>query len=890
MLKNTICVTIFILINFFSYSQSILGTINDNEQNPIEYSYVLIKDSDSTSVKEYTIAREGKFKIDLKKEYLKTIIEIQANGYLTATEIIENPDKDKQYNFSFVLQRDSINYTLNEVIIVAEKKPLTVKKDTVSYNVDSYRDGSERKIEDIIKKLPGIEVDNNTGTIKYKGKPIENVTLDGDNLFGHNYTLGTKNINVDMVEEIEAIENYSENPLLKGIEKGDKVSLNLKLKENKISFSGNVDLGAGVSERGNGVFDINANLLGITKSYKSFATTSYNDVGVNRSPFNYFGFNQNREQYVDRRFVARKIIPETIFVNRLDEERINNNKQYFANYNAMFKLNDRLSVKTNLYFVKDNIISHQFVENRNILNNEAFITTDNTSINKKPKQYRGDLEMKYNSGENSLLEYRLSVRQEAIQTPSKVVSNNSNNFSSLLDSEDFYLNQKVVFTKKISENKAFQFSAFQSSNNIPQTLKINPSVLYPENFSTDTQDVRHSKNSLEVLSTLLGSTSNKNKYTLSIGGYSNKNKLNTKLFSENPATLFTQVNSTTNLEYLKQAVNSGGAYHFNIHKWEFSPSYSLMVLNQEIFNVENSSKLAATNFLLSPNFNIKYKLNDVSSFLGSVNYNRSSMAENYLYQNEILINNRISLSSIPSLELQEVLSYGLTYLHNDIYNLLDLSLETSYQNYKGNFFTDFTISENTTRINYFYLPQGNDNLNFNFYVMKYIRFLESTIKLRSNYSISRYKNIVNDSELRNNKSQFFNTELNFKTALMFFINFENTIGLSRSTSQSDNQNEFINESLNNVFKVILKPSKKWWIQLSTEYFLPSLDEKSENYTFMDATVRYRPNNKKIEFSLIAKNLFNETNFEQIQTSDFSTNIYRTNILPRYCLLSLTYDF
>lgn len=100
MLKNTICVSIFILINFFSYSQSILGTINDNEQNPIEYSYVLIKDSDSTSVKEYTIAREGKFKIDLKKEYLKTIIEIQANGYLTATEIIENPDKDKQYNWS----------------------------------------------------------------------------------------------------------------------------------------------------------------------------------------------------------------------------------------------------------------------------------------------------------------------------------------------------------------------------------------------------------------------------------------------------------------------------------------------------------------------------------------------------------------------------------------------------------------------------------------------------------------------------------------------------------------------------------------------------------------------------------------------------------------------
>ena len=239
---------IFLSILFYSpligNSQTILGTITDTELNSLDYSYVSIKDFDNINVKEYLIARKGKYEIDLKEEYLKIVVEIQSSGYITATKIIENLQKKKTYNFNFVLKKDTItNQLLDEVIIIAKRKPFKIKKDTVSYNVNSYRNGSERKIEDIIKKLPGIEVDKNTGVIKYKGKPIESVTLDGDNLFGHNYTLGTKNINVDMVSQIEAIENYSENPLLKGIEKGDKVSLNLKFRICQPKGKGKVQIG-----------------------------------------------------------------------------------------------------------------------------------------------------------------------------------------------------------------------------------------------------------------------------------------------------------------------------------------------------------------------------------------------------------------------------------------------------------------------------------------------------------------------------------------------------------------------------------------------------------------------------------------------------------------------
>ena len=173
---------------------------------------------------------------------------------------------------------------------------------------------------------------------------------------------------------------------------------------------------------------------------------------------------------------------------------------------------------------------------------------------------------------------------------------------------------------------------------------------------------------------------------------------------------------------------------------------------------------------------------------------------------------------------------------------------------------------------------------------KYIPFLASTIKLSSNYSISKYKNILNNSELRNNKSQFLNTKIFIKTAFDGFINFENILNLSKSISASEDSNQFTNRSLNNSFKIILKPAKKWFVLLSWDYFLPDTEDNLKKYNFLDTTLRYKPRNKKFEFNITAKNILDENNFEQIQTSDFSTNIFRTNILPRYFMINMMFNF
>ncbi len=872
-----------ILINVsFSHSQILNGLVEDTSGQPISGAFLIIKETEKNNdVSEYTLTQNGKFSLTLRKVYKSIYITIKANGYYEYSLLIDNPIKKKTYNLSIVLTKNEITQ-LKEVIVKAKIKGYTIKKDTIKYDVKSYLNGSERKIEEVIKKLPGIDVNEQSGEIKYKGKSIETVLLEGDNLFGYNYTLGTKNINIDMVEQVQAIDNYSENPILKGIENDGKVVLNLSLKKGRVDFSGNIDIGLGNIENGKAAYNLNNNLLGITKSYKSFATISYNNVGINQTPFDYFGFNFNVEQLKEQDYFAEKIIPETQFSNLLDDKRTNINNQLFGNYNSIFKLNKKISIKTNLYYLQDKINTNQLFENQYQINNENFTTTDNTFITKKPQQYRGDLQVKYNTSKTSLLDYNMRVKKEIIETPTQIIQNQSIELFSSLKTEDFYFKQDLLWTKKISDKKALQLSLFHSFNNLPQAYSITPS-LFNENTVIDRQESNFKKTTIEGKAVYLGS-GKRDKYSFTLGSNLSDSPFSSSLFNSE------ETISKNNFDYTYKSIFTRGVYNFNRGNWKISPSYSYSLINQNLNdNIENN-KIEATNYIFEPALKLKYLLNSISFLTLNVGYNQNTNTEEFFFLNQVLINNRTTITNIPSLDIRKRQRYSLLYFNNDLYKQFQLNANVSYQKSTGNYFTNFSITENTTQIEYFFLPQDNSIWNMNMRVSKYLPFLKSTIKLSSNYSISNLKNIVNNSALRNIKSQFLSNEVFWKTAFNILVNLENAFTWQYSVSKSENQQSFINTALQNNFKIIVKPSKKWFLILSCEYYLPEIDKKNKNFMFLDATLRYRPKSKKWEASLVLRNLTNEENFEQIQTSDISTTIFRNNLLRRYFLLNLTWNF
>lgn len=878
-----------VLLLFFPllvFSQTIKGKIVNSNGEAILSANIIIKDSVNREIpKEFTIVRNGQYSITLKNNYKKVVLEISSNGYQKDFYELEDTIKDKIYIHNFELVKDKIS-ELKEVVIVSEKKAFVIKKDTVSYNVSAYKDGSERKIQDIIKKLPGIEVNEKSGEIKYKGRSVETVKLEGDDLFGSNYSLGTKNINVDMVEQVQAIENYSDNPLLKGIESGDKVALNLKLKKGKIDFSGNIDFGSGLFEENKLTYNDGANVLAISKNFKSFGTLSYNNVGQNNTPYDYFSYNQSVEQIKENNFYAKKIISESLFTSSLDDNRANINNQYFGNYNNIFKIGKKVSLKTNIYYLNDKIISTQNATTINYIDNENITTSDKLNIEKKPTLYKGDLELKVNTSNKSLLEYKLNIFQENITTPTLGIKNNNINFQTDLSSKNFYLKNNLLFTQKLSENKALQLSLIQSTNSTPQEFLINPSILN-STTSKDKQISNFKKNYLFAYASLLGS-SKKTRYNITIGGIINSNPFNALLTNINSQTIIN--NSQNDITFNQKSLYLSNSISVLLGNIKITPSFKINLLSQNLLNNLGSTISQKENITFEPNLSFKYKVNEISAIISSINYNVNPLSEEHSFSNPILVNNRISQTNIPSLELQKVLNFNAFYIINNLYKQFQLNVGLNYNQNKGNFFSNVDIQNNNTFVNYFYLNENSNNLNFNFLIEKYLPNLESTIRFKSNYAISNYKNIVNNSELRNNENKLFSSEIFMKTAFDVIINFENVFQYNQNISQSNNNQNLKNSLINNTFKIIIKPSKKWFVLFSSDYFIPNTTNKNEDYLFLDTTLRYKPKNKIFDFSLVAKNILNKNTFTQIQTSDYYVSTFQNNLLSRYVMMNITYNF
>lgn len=193
--------------------------------------------------------------------------------------------------------------SIEEVVIQGKRKPTTTKKDTLIYHAENFIDQTDKTVEDLLKKLPGITVNDN-GSIEYKGKTVAAVMLDGSDLFKSNYTIGTRSINPNIIDQVQAIEHWSDNPILKGLNAENKVALNLKLKKNKASFSSNLNAETDFVDR----YNLGAYALLVSSGIKTFGTTNANNTGVNKSPTNYSTNNLGLDDYLNMKLQSPEII------------------------------------------------------------------------------------------------------------------------------------------------------------------------------------------------------------------------------------------------------------------------------------------------------------------------------------------------------------------------------------------------------------------------------------------------------------------------------------------------------------------------------------------------------------------------------------------------------
>lgn len=877
-------VVTFFLFSFSSsqlHAQHLRGTITDDQDHPIGGINVLIKKSPTDQqVFKYAISDDnGYYSISLNSTIDQFFVEFKSFVYETKIiEINTLSQKPDPYILNIKLEKSSTE--LEEVIVKSEKRSITVKNDTTSYDLSKFKDGTEKVIEDLIKKLPGIKVKEN-GTITFKGKDVESLLLDGDDLFDSNYTIGTKNIDVDMVDGLSAIENYNKNPLLNGIANTEAVALNLQLKTGKTDFSNTTNLALGIESK----TDINTNLLGVAKKHKSFSTASFNNIGKEYSPYNSFSQMGSMEDAKEQDLQTSKIIQDGNFTSNVSEERSRIGNNFFTSVNSIINLSEKLKGKINLDYKKDKL-------EQSITNHTEYLGVHNSSdifqresLEKKPDLFNIKLDLDYKLSEKELLESKTKFKNQGSNTFFNLTLNDSFQ-ESRTDQKNTQLRQLFNFTKRLNAQCALTSELLANRSESSQNLLVSPDFRF-----SDSLDIPNSKQTVDIDKTNLHFNTfylqNGQDFNLKLGtGF---NYIQTDLFSLLADGQITTRYSSNNLRHTRMYPWVEADFYYKWNKWSFRPGFQTTYLSQELKNRNGVAEDRKDNgFQFLPKLSVTHSFSKIASITFRGHYIEKMPTENRLFEDVIFTSNRTAQKNLATLVPLKSYDFDLSYNYNDFFNLFQFRAGMKYSINKNNYFDSIDIDSLFIVSSHKLFDESSNNMGLSADVDKYVGFLKSNVRLNLSYDIGTFRNILNDSEFRENTIGSIFSELNIKSGFLGIFNFENNFRYQRSIYRSKNERNVQNTAFQNSLKLYLKPHKQIRVTANMDYYVPDLGN-FQSYTFFDTSITFTSKNGNIDYSLISKNITpNKSVFKNTNITDYSVSSFSYRIQRPYLLFSVSF--
>jgi hypothetical protein len=228
---------------------SVKGKLVDTSaKQALSEATVSVIDTKDSSLVSYTLTnKQGVFEIkDLEPGNYRLSISFQ--GYQTLKKNFSIPADKKAVDLGDI--RMEKDYKALGEVVVTDDAPIKIKQDTVEFKADAFKTKPNATVEDLLKKVPGMQVDKD-GTVKAQGEQVQKVYVDGKEFFGNDPKLATKNLTADMVESVQVFDDMSDQAKFSKIDDGSKQkAINIKLKKDKKKgYFGKALVGAGTDDR-----------------------------------------------------------------------------------------------------------------------------------------------------------------------------------------------------------------------------------------------------------------------------------------------------------------------------------------------------------------------------------------------------------------------------------------------------------------------------------------------------------------------------------------------------------------------------------------------------------------------------------------------------------------
>lgn len=894
---SSICIVLPTIKVFAQSKILIVGILTDTLNKPIpNINVVTYKVNKDTIFHSFSLSNnKGIFQLSIIKN-CHFIIVAKSLDYKTSIFDVFSTDTVSKITHNFRLIPKLIE--LNEVVIKGQVLPIIVKKDTVVYSVKAYSDGTERNVEDLLKKLPGIKVGND-GKITVRGKPVQKVLIDGEDIFSKNYQLITRNLTIDAINKIEAIDNYQENNLLRDIEKTGKVVINLSVKnELKLKVFGNSAIGVGSNER----FQGNGAVFSLIKKLKFGIVGNGNNVGV--SPITDVALELNTDNEIQKLLSAINNPVRAINNNQIvDNSDISSNRYVFnraglLGWDFNYHLSDSLKIKTFGYYSNDKnsvSVSDNYVY---FLDSGNITVKDSIRTYLRPTTWVSQIKVDYKINSKSSLHIISDIKKTDYYRKDFYNSENialTEKINQDRQTNTFSSNNQLNYFYRLKGKNVISFNLSYSSHKLPE-ISLVKSLRYASFFNVspkyDSLVQQNNTNQQDWISNFYwkrGTSTGNFKIGIGIADKSEVFDSKIQLLGIGEVNLTLDSNYQNLSSYHKRTYLVEGLYEFKIKNFKLSLGGSFHSLNSLFDDFNNKNNFNFYNLLFNPTVGLNLDFANHQNLWFYYNRlqttpNIQDLANGYILNNYQSFNRNLSVFNIINSDF-----WLLMYQNNNWSKLFSLSASASYTRNNSTTASNYKISNTIIRSTTQPVIGNTNNFNVNLQLDKFINPLSSRIQFTSNFTQGNQLFFLNSKSLSNSDFQLFDNKLLIRTLFKGILNFEiSNEWIFNRTILSNNtiSNQLIKPNL--LLK--LTPFKDWIIKVKFEKIIRNQFNKNTETNFLDANVNFEPNNSKWSFELIGSNLLDNRQLLYSETNNFLVYQKLYNLQPRFIVFKVERQF
>lgn len=879
---------LFFTIVSFSQTHTITGIVSDDLNKPLESANVIAKPLQEKASLKFAIAdNKGRYRLDLDKE-VKYEITVSYIGFVEEVFILEADAVIATHDFKLKPTGEQ----LKEIVIKHEFKPIVIKKDTMTFDVKSFANGNERKMKEILEKLPGVEVDKNGG-VTVQGKKVTKMLVEGKSFFGGGSKLAVENIPADALDKIEVIDNFNEVGFLKQVSDSDDLAMNVKLKANKKKFIfGDIEAGAEVGNADNGFYLAHTALFYYsTKSNVSFIG-DMNNIGKRTFTFDdLMRFGGGISTFLSSR---KSLTNLYLFAN--DNTDVVQNKSQFGAFNFSHDTSSKLSISGFSIFSK--VLNASQTESKNEYLQNSSIAFENKIQNGDNRSLLGigNVKLDYSPSAKEKWYYNgqyQSSTNDISNTINSITNLNSSVFETINKADNTAIKQYIEWHKSFNLNHTTTFVINQSYDyNTPQTQWFTDQPfltglipLQGDDSYTIEQIKKVKNNSVDALFKHYWVLDNFNHLYTNVG-----NNYGTSRFETSEKQLLT--NGTVNDfasagfgNFVKYQLNDayiGLEYKFRIGKWTNKPGLYLHWYH--LITDQKSAERTLSQTLFQPQWDSDYEFN-------------KSETLNFTYKLENSFPQVNQLADQFTLQNYNLVYKGNALLQNERFHTANLrySKMNLYRGITWNGMASFTKKVKTIRneiqldgINQFNTPILSDNPETNYNVngsfsKKIYRF---SLRFNTNLSWFNYFQTINNIENLNNRNNQ-RVGVLLKTAHKKWPGF--SIGFTKGFSQFSGltKSNFKTDAL--TADADFTFLKFWTYKFSYENLKNTNNNNQSNfYDIANTSLRYQKKNSPFGFELLVNNIFDNKVKNDYSFSDYLISERTTFVLPRVFLFSVSY--